>query len=100
MAPPSRLFSLQQAFQANPELAKVAVRIRQSQQMLALIRPLLQPGLRAQVQAGPVDEESWCLLVSNPAVGSKLRQLAPALLAALRSGGFEVQRLRFKVRVR
>ena len=29
MATSSRLFSLQQAFQANPELAKVAARIRQ-----------------------------------------------------------------------
>ncbi len=100
MATQSRLFSLQQAFQAHPELARVADRIRQSQQMLTLIRPLLQPGLRAQIQAGPVDEDSWCLLVANPAVGTKLRQLAPALLAALRSGGFAVQRLRIKVRVR
>jgi hypothetical protein len=47
-----------------------------------------------------VDDESWCLLVSNPAVGSKLRQLAPALLTTLQRGGFSVQRLRFKVRVR
>ncbi len=100
MATHSRLFSLQQAFQAHPELARVADRIRQSQQMLTLIRPLLQPGLRSQIQAGPVDEDSWCLLVGNPAVGTKLRQLEPALLAALRSGGFNVPRLRIKVRVR
>lgn len=100
MATPSRLFSLQQAFQANPELARVAARIRQSQQMLAVIRPLLQPGLRAQVQAGPVDEDGWCLLVGNPAIGVKIRQLTPALLAALHSAGHPVERLRIKVRVR
>ncbi|MEN9905485.1 MAG: hypothetical protein RLZZ555_2050 [Pseudomonadota bacterium] len=100
MATSSRLFSLQQAFQANPELARVAARIRQSQQMLAVIRPLLQPGLRAQVQAGPVDDDGWCLLVGNPAIGVKIRQLSPALLAALRSAGFAVERLRIKVRVR
>lgn len=100
MATPSRLFSLQQAFQANPELARVAARIRQSQQMLAVIRPLLQPGLRALVQAGPVEDDSWCLLVNNPAIGVKIRQLSPALLAALRSAGYPVERLRIKVRVR
>ncbi|MDD2730022.1 hypothetical protein [Malikia sp.] len=100
MVTPPRLFSLQQAFRAHPELARVVDRIRQSEQMLALISPLLQPGLRAQIQAGPVDEESWCLLVGNPAVGTKLRQLTPALLAALRNGGFAVPRLRIKIRVR
>lgn len=100
MATHSRQFSLHQAVQANPALAKVADRIRQSQHMLDVIRPLLPPGLRAQVQAGPVDEESWCLLVGNPAVGTKLKQLSPALLAALRSDGQTIERLRIKVRVR
>ena len=100
MGPSSRQFSLQQAFQANPELAKVAARIRQSQQMLTLIRPLLQPGLRAQVQAGPVEDDSWCLLVGNPAIGVKIRQLTPALLTALHNAGYPIARLRIKVRVR
>ena len=100
MVTPSRQFSLQQAVEANSMLAQVAQRIRQSEQMLAVIRPLLTPGLRAQIQAGPVDQESWCLLVGNPAVGTKLRQLTPALLAALRTAGYPVPRLRLKVRVR
>ncbi len=100
MATPSRQFSLQQAFQANPELARVAARIRQSQRMLEIIRPLLQPGLRAQVQAGPVEDDCWCLLVGNPAMGVKIRQLTPALLAALRTGGYAIERLRIKVRLR
>ena len=99
MAASSRQFSLQQAFQAHPELARVAERIRQSQQMLAVISPLLQPGLRARVQAGPVDEDSWCLLVGNPAVGTKLKQLSPTLLATLQRAGYPIQRLRIKVRV-
>lgn len=93
------MFSLHQAVYASPVLAQVAERIRQSQQMLEVIRPLMAPGLRAHVQAGPVDEESWCLLVSNPAVGTKLKQLSPALLAALRTKGFDVPRLRIKIRV-
>lgn len=93
------MFSLQQAAHASPVLAQVAERIRQSQRMLAIIQPLMAPGLRAHVQAGPVDDESWCLLVANPAVGTKLKQLSPALLAALRSKGFDVPKLRIKVRV-
>lgn len=93
------MYSLHQAVHASPVLAQVAERVRQSKKMLEVIQPLMSPGLRAHVQAGPVDEASWCLLVSNPAVGSKLKQLGPALLAALRSKGFDVPRLRIKVRV-
>lgn len=92
------MFSLQQAVHANPMLAQVADRVQRSQRMLEVVRPLLPPGLRAQVQAGPVDDEGWCLLVGNPAVGSKLKQLTPALMAALRQADLSVARLRIKVR--
>ncbi|NIC40146.1 hypothetical protein [Aquabacterium sp. A08] len=91
------MFSLQQAVTASPVLAQVAERVRRSQQMLQTIRPLLPPGLRAQVQAGPVDDNGWCLLVGNPAVGSKLKQLTPALMAALRQANLGVPQLRIKV---
>jgi len=94
------MFSLQQAVNASPALAQVAERIRLSQHMLEVIRPLLPPALRQQVQAGPVEEHSWCLLVSNPAVGTKLKQLTPALLAALRTNGQTITQLRIKVRLR
>ncbi|MEN9385114.1 MAG: hypothetical protein RI959_785 [Pseudomonadota bacterium] len=94
------MFSLQQAVQASPALAQVAERVRQSQAMLTAIQPILPAGLRAHVKAGPVDDESWCLLVSNPAVGTKLKQLAPALLAALRTARLPAPRLRIKVQVR
>lgn len=92
------MFSLQQAARNAPALAHLFDRIRHSEQMLHVVQPLLPLGLRAQVQAGPLDDASWCLLVSNPAVGAKLKQLTPALLAALRNAGFEVPELRIKVR--
>ena len=92
------MFSLQQAARNAPTLAHLFDRIRHSEQMLHVVQPLLPPGLRAQVQAGPLDDASWCLLVSNPAEGAKLKQLTPALLAALRHAGFEVPELRIKVR--
>jgi len=93
-------FSLDQAVNASPVLANMAKRMRLSQHMLDVIRPLLPPALRSQLQAGPLDDESWCVLVSNPAVGVKLRQLTPALMAALRSDGQTIQQIRIKVRVR
>jgi hypothetical protein len=96
----TKIFSLHQAVEASPVLAHMAQRVRLSQHMLDVVRPLLPPGLRPQIQAGPVDEDSWCLLVSNPAVATKLKQLAPALLAALRTDGQPVQRLRIKIRGR
>ncbi|MDV7399552.1 hypothetical protein RZS08_49520, partial [Arthrospira platensis SPKY1] len=74
--------------------------VQQSQQMLSVVLPLLPAGLRQQVWAGPVDGSYWCIFVSNPAVGTKLRQLAPALLAALRQSGMGVEQLRFKVRTK
>jgi len=93
------MFSLQQAVQASPALARMAERVRQSQAMLKTVQPHLPAGLRPWVQAGPVDDDgSWCLLVANPAAGSKLRQLAPALVAALRVAGYPVPQLRIKVR--
>lgn len=94
------MFSLQQAVHASPVLAQMAQRVRLSQHLLEVVRPLIPPGLRPHIQAGPVDEHSWCLLVSNPAVGSKLKQLTPALLAALRVDGQAISQLRIKVQMR
>ena len=92
------MIPLNQALRASPVLANIADRIQQSQRMLATILPLVPPGLRPHLLAGPIDDAVWCLLVSNLSVASKLRQLSPALLAALRSEGFEVEQLRFKIR--
>jgi len=91
------MIPLKQAVQASSVLAQITQRIQQSQQMLATIQPLLPVGLRSQVSPGPVDENTWCLFVTNPAVASKLRQLSPALLAALRTAGWGVANLRLKV---
>ena len=91
------MFSLQQAVRASPVLAEMAEKVRLSQRLLELVRPHIPPALRPHVQAGPVDEQSWCLLVSNPAVGTKLKLLTPALLAALRVNGQNIHHLRIKI---
>jgi hypothetical protein len=94
------MFSLQQAVTASPILAQVTERVRRSQQMMRTITPLQHPARRSKEPAGPLDEEGWCLLVGNPAVGTKLKQLTPALMAALRQADLGVPRLRIKVRLR
>jgi len=56
--------------------------------------------LRASVQAGPIDDGCWCLLVSSNAVAAKLRQLVPALQAHLNQKGLQVSSIRIKVQNR
>ena len=92
------MIPLEQAVRASSVLSAITQRVAQSQQLLRLVLPLLPPPLRDQVSAGALDDGVWCLLVHNPAVGSKLRQLAPALLQALQASGQPVNALRFKVR--
>jgi hypothetical protein len=53
--------------------------------------------MRSAVQAGPVDGNSWCLLVRGSAAAAKLRQLVPALQARLKSKGWADVTLRLKV---
>jgi hypothetical protein len=91
------MIPLSQAFRSSPELSRVADRIQLSQHMLSVVLPVVPPGLRAHLQAGPVDEASWCLLIRNPAVSSKLRQLVPALLARLRAEGYAMESIRIKI---
>jgi hypothetical protein len=56
--------------------------------------------LRASVQAGPIEEGSWCLLVSSNAVAAKLRQMTPALQAHLNQNGLHVSAIRIQVQNR
>jgi hypothetical protein len=92
------MYSLEQAVRASPVLSQVAQRVELSRRLMEVIRPLLPAPLRPHVQAGPVDDEAWCLLVANPAVATKLKQLSPALLAAIQQAGHAIPRLRIKVR--
>ena len=91
------MYSLQQAVRASPVLAQMAERVRLSQHLLEVVRPHVPPGLRDQIQAGPLDGDAWCVFVRNTAVATKLRLLTPALLAALRVDGQTIQQLRVKV---
>ncbi|WP_440107491.1 hypothetical protein [Acidovorax sp. BL-A-41-H1] len=89
--------SLQQASQDSPTLARLTALTRESSERLKAIETLIPAGLRAGIQAGPIDGDSWCLLVKSNSAAAKLRQLAPALQAHLRSRGWEVNAIRLKV---
>ena len=89
--------TLQQAADEAPVLAQLASLARDSSARLRAIEPLIPATLHACLKAGPIDGESWCLLVQGNAAAAKLRQLLPALLAHLRSKGWEISAIRLKV---
>ena len=91
---------LQEAAQQSPSLALLMGRVRESSERLLAIRTLLPAPLRSSIQAGPIEEGCWCLLVSSNAVAAKLRQLLPALQAHLNSKGLGVSSIRIKVQTR
>jgi hypothetical protein len=91
---------LHQAAQESPTFARLSELIRASSDRLQAIRTLLPAPLRASVQAGPIEDGCWCLLVSSNAVAAKLRQLVPALQAHLSQKGLPVTSIRIKVQNR
>lgn len=92
--------TLHQAAQESPTFSLLMGRVRESTDRLQAIRSLLPAPLRGSVQAGPIEDGAWCLLVSSNAVAAKLRQLLPALQAHLNSRGLGVVSIRIKVQNR
>ncbi|MFM7025497.1 MAG: hypothetical protein ACKOWC_05480 [Limnohabitans sp.] len=89
--------SLDEAARQSPALARLADRVQASSSRLKAIRPLLPGPLRTAVQAGPIDDGQWCLLVNSNAVAAKLRQFVPALQLHLQAHGLAVTGIRIKV---
>jgi hypothetical protein len=96
---PNQAFSFSQAIDNSPSLAKLAGMARASAEMLKSVEVLLPLALRSSVQAGPIDGDSWCLLVTGNAAAAKVRQLVPTLLARLQANGHVVRTIRLKVLV-
>lgn len=91
---------LLQAAQESPTLASLVSRMRASSGRLEAVRSLLPVPLRKSVQAGPLEDGQWCLLVSSNAVAAKLRQFVPALQMHLEKQGLPVSGIRIKVQAR
>lgn len=89
--------TLHQAAQESPTLARLAELARESSEQLKDVQAVIPPALRSAVRAGPIDGESWCLLVDSNAAAAKLRQLVPVLLGRLRERGKPITSIRLKV---
>lgn len=85
------------ALAGSPTLARLTELTRDSSKRLATVQPLIPPMLRASIQAGPIEGDTWCLLVKNNAAAAKVRQLLPAMAAHLRTKGWSVTNIRLKV---
>jgi hypothetical protein len=72
-------------------------RMRDSRARLDAIAGLLPEGLRPAVRPGPLDDAGWVLLVADSSAAAKLRQLMPALEAALLAAGWPAVAVRIKV---
>lgn len=90
-------FTLLQASQDSPALARLTELARESAARLQAIEPLIPFALRPAVKAGPIDGGVWCLLLDNNSTAAKIRQIVPSLEAHLRVKGWEIASIRLKV---
>lgn len=86
------------ALTRSEPLTHLLQRLKASQDRLAAVEPVLPPGLRGQVAAGPLDETGWTLMADHPAAAAKLRQILPAVESTLAERGFAKVSVRVKVR--
>lgn len=71
--------------------------MRQSNERLQSLKRFIPQGLWPLIQAGPIDEDIWCLLVQTNAAAAKLRQLLPTLQAELNRKGCKLTSIRLKI---
>ena len=90
--------SLAGALDSSDSLTRLTTRLRESEQRLAAIAPLLPDTLARDLRPGPIDDEGWSVLVSNAAVAAKLRQLLPRLNETLRARSFRDLPIRVRLR--
>ena len=88
---------VQAAMQRTGALGSLLARLKTSQACLDVVKAQLPASMADQVNAGPVDDDGWTLLVTNAAVSAKLRQMQPLLIEALARKGLKVSAIRIKV---
>ena len=96
-------YSIEEAAQDSPTLAKLIDLSRESNAMLQSIQSLIPQNLKPAIKAGPIDTSAngttWCLIVEGNAAIAKVRQLLPKFQAHLLSTGKQVTDIRLKVRL-
>jgi hypothetical protein len=90
-------FTLLQASENNPGLAKLMAQQKASLSRLRAIEGLIPAPLRPFVKSGPFEDGAWCLMLSNNTTAAKLRQLLPTFEEKLRASGLDVKSIRLKV---
>jgi hypothetical protein len=92
-------YTLLQASQNSPTLARLAELTLDSKNRLKSIEFLIPVGLRAFITPGPIEGATWCLILGSTSAAAKLRQLLPAMAAHLRVKGWDVNVIRLKIQV-
>ena len=92
-----RSVTAHQAVENSPALSRLAELVKESSERLKAIQPLIPENLRPAVKAGPIEGETWCLLVSGNAAAAKLRQLTPLIQSRLLGKGWKVTSIRLKI---
>jgi hypothetical protein len=85
------------ALDRSAPLTGLLQRVRESRERFEAVAGLLPPGLREGMRPGPLDDTCWTLLVPHAAAAAKLRQLVPALDAALRGRGWPGPAIKIKI---
>lgn len=92
-----RSITAHQAVENSPALGRLTELVKESSERLKAIQSLIPENLRPAVKAGPIDGETWCLLVSGNAAAAKLRQLTPLIQSRLLGKGWKVTSIRLKI---
>lgn len=92
-------YTLLQASQNSPTLARLAELTLDSKNRLKNVEFLIPVGLRTFITPGPIEGTTWCLILGSTSAAAKLRQLLPAMAAHLRVKGWDVNVIRLKIQV-
>jgi len=93
----SQAVTFSQAVENSPSLARLAGLVQESNDRLKAIESLIPQALRPAIQAGPIDDDVWCLLVSSNAAAAKVRQLLPLMQSRLIGKGWKVTSIRLRI---
>ena len=92
-----RVLTFSQAAENSPSLARLTGLVQESNDRLQAIESLIPEALRPAIQAGPIEGDVWCLLVSSNAAAAKVRQLLPLIQTRLMDKGWKVTSIRLKI---
>ncbi|HYW56342.1 MAG TPA: hypothetical protein VE934_05255 [Polaromonas sp.] len=92
-----RSVTFSQAVEDSPSLARLTELVHDSNARLKAIESVIPATLRSAIQAGPIDGETWCLLLSSNAAAAKVRQLLPVIQTRLNDKGWKVTSIRLKI---